>query len=242
MIHICIRQTLNWQHEGLVDAQILPEFRPKYEAWNATFTMPYHVFRQRLKAIAELNFSRVEGAVCSRVDEVPRGHIIVPTDDDDWFAPDLATRLRRAHERAAAGYLWRRGTLQYESPTVRARSRLARLIARREKFICKTNNYAVPNERELAPLALNHVRASAYFAAHPAEVKRIPATLAIQNRTLASQTALAWRRPTIGRKALGVLLEKHRALYAAWKPATTLLWAKPYVALMNELMAEIDVR
>jgi hypothetical protein len=166
----------------------------------------------------------------------------VPTDDDDWFAPDLATRLRRVHDRAVAGYLWRRGTLQYESPAVRVRSRIARLMARREKFICKTNNYAVRNERELAPLALNHVRASAYFVAHSAEVKRIPATLAIQNRTLASQTALAWRRPTIGRKTLVGLLERHRALYASWKPATALLWATPYVALMTELMAELDVR
>src|SRR5262249_60636170 len=52
VIHIWIRRTLDWHDEAQVAARVYPAFRPKMEAWNATFTMPYHRFRYRLKAIA----------------------------------------------------------------------------------------------------------------------------------------------------------------------------------------------
>jgi hypothetical protein len=242
LIHICIRQTLDWHDEALVSDQIDSGFRRKFAAWNATFTMPYHVFRQRLSAITTLNFSRVEGAILSRIDDVPRGHLIVPTDDDDWFAPNLVSRLRQSHESDAAGYLWVRDVLGYSPPMVRLRAAVGRLIGRPDKHLCKTNNYAVRSEPELMPLALNHLRASAYFDLHPRDITRVPATLAIQNRNLASQTSLAFGRPTISKRKLVALLDKHRALYAAWKPSPSLRWAEPYVALMNHLMDDIDVR
>jgi hypothetical protein len=244
-IHICIRQTLDWQDEALVNERLIPAFRPKFDAWNATFTMPYHVFRARLKAIAELNVRQIESAICTPIDRVPRGEIIVPVDDDDWFAPDLAARILQAYDREASGYLWQRARLEREATLGGLRRgvwRIGRLLGRAEVELCKTNNYAVRNEPHLAPLALSHLHASAYFNAHPDDVRRIPATLAIQNRNLASQTTLAWNRPTIERRELVVLLEEHRAIYAAWKVSRELQWAAPYIALMIELMKDIDVR
>src|SRR5262249_37876728 len=157
----------------------------------------------------------------------------------DWFAPDLAIRLRQAHDPRAQAYLWRRAVIE---PPRRIRDGLrlvARLIGRRDENTCKTNNYAVVNEPALAPLALSHSGASQYVDAHPTRVRRIPATLAIQNRNLASQTTLAWTRPSIGRTELVALLGRYRSLYGRWKLSPEEAWARPYVDLMDALMREI---
>ena len=91
-VFLCVRRTIDWRDETKID----PGFRPKVEAWNATFPMPYPVFRQRLKEIAAANLARVEGATVADLAAVPPGAIVAPVDDDDWFAPDLAAELRRA--------------------------------------------------------------------------------------------------------------------------------------------------
>jgi hypothetical protein len=119
---------------------------------------------------------------------------------------------------------------------------MARLLGVRGRFTCKTNNYAIVHEPALVGLAASHVQASRYFDEHASRVTSIPARLAIQNRNLASQTTLAWRRPSIERDELVILLERHRGLYAAWKATPDLRWAQPYVDLMSELMQDIRVR
>ena len=242
MIHICIRPTLDWKNQKAVDARLLPAFRLKFDMWNATFEMPYQVFRQRVQQIAQLNHSRVEGATCSAIEDVPSGHVIVPVDDDDWFSPDLANRLRQEHDPRVRRYLWRREVIESPRPIRSSLSRMARLLGRADQFTCKTNNYAVVNEPGLAHLALNHVRASEYFDAHPSDIKRIPATLAIQNRNLASQTALAWNRPSITQEELLNVWYRYRHLYSSRTLGARLSWAKPYVDLMAELMHEIHVK
>jgi hypothetical protein len=122
------------------------------------------------------------------------------------------------------------------------RAGVGRLIGRPDRHSCKTNNYAVRNEPELVPLALNHLQASAYFDSQPGKITRIPATLGIQNRNLASQTSLAFGRPTVSRRELVMLREKYRVLYATWRAPIALRWATPYVELMGELMKEVRVR
>ena len=242
-LHISVRSTLDWQDPAVVEARLLPQFRPKFDAWNATFNMPYHAFRHRLRQIAQVSHDLVEGATCSAVDKVPSGHIIVPVDDDDWFAPDLANHLQQEYDPGARGYLWTREVIEAPSRTRSSLRRIARLLGRRqEKFICKSNNYAIVNEPDLAHLALNHVRASQYFDAHPSDIRRISATLAIQNRTLASQTTLAWGRPSIRRDELVILLHRYRGLYSSWQVHAELSWAKPYVDMMAELMQDIDTK
>jgi len=238
VIHICVRRTLDWQDEDLVSAEVLPEFRPKLVAWNATFDMPYHVFRQRLKTIAQLNLARIEGVTHSALGAVPPGHVIVPVDDDDWLAPDLGVQLGRALDPNARGYLWRREVI--EPPSLRrGLSYVARRLGRPERDTCKTNNYAFVNEPGVPDLVLDHMRASEYFDAHPSDVRRIPATLAVQNRNLASQTALAWGRPSISRDELLAVFRRYRDLYSSPRLAAALSWARPYVDLMADLMQEI---
>lgn len=241
-VHICVRQTLPWEDAALVSAGLHPRFQQKYDTWNATLTMPYRVFRQRLTEIARLNVSRVDGAVSSSIGDVPAGHLIVPVDDDDWFAPDLVAHLRRANDSQAVAYLWSQATLQPEGPLAPFRRHIARLVGRRDKHVCKTCNYALRQLPSLTPLLSNHVHASRYVDAHPAQVRRLPATLSIQNRSLASQTTLAWGRPTIHSSRLISLVAKYRGLYTDWRPPDGLQWAVPYVRLMAELMTEIRVR
>lgn len=241
-IHVCIRATLDWQDRAAVEAGLIPAFRPKYDAWNATFDMPYHRFRHRVCEIARLALSRVEGVVSSTLNAVPSGDVLVPVDDDDWLAPDLAVHLGRAAAPGVRGYLWTRALI--EPPNrVRAPLRtLARWLGRRDRVICKTNNYAVVKDAELLPLAGNHLTASRYFLTHPADIRRIPGVLAIQNRTLASQTALAWDRPSITPAEILAAFRRYRRLYRSWRVGPELRWAEPYVLAMAALMEELHPR
>lgn len=61
-VYIWVRATLDWEGEEAVRT----EFRPRVDPWNATFNIPFHVFRHRVREIARLSHSRVEGAVCAR--------------------------------------------------------------------------------------------------------------------------------------------------------------------------------
>ena len=87
MIYIWLRRTTHWEDEKIFFKQLKDDFRPKVEAWNSVFKMPYNIFRHRLKQIAQLNLSRVENALCTTMDEIPNGSIVVPIDDDDWLSP-----------------------------------------------------------------------------------------------------------------------------------------------------------
>jgi hypothetical protein len=242
LIYICVRHTLEWRDEALVEAHLREEMRPKVEAWDATFDLPYREFRHRLKQIAQLNLGRVENAACASLEKIPPGALVVPADDDDWFSPNLANRLLEKYDPAFPLYGWMRRVI---SPSKRRRHRFQlklRLKRRRKRFTCASNDYAVKNVPELAPLVSNHVRASEYFDAHPSQVRRFRETLGIQNRNMASQTALAWRRPSISRDELIASFHRYRDLYASWRLPRELRWARPYVDLMAELMQQIHVK
>jgi hypothetical protein len=226
-VFLCVRRTIDWRDETRID----PQFRPKVEAWNATFPMPYHVFRQRLKEIAAANLARVEGAAVADLAAVPEGAVVAPVDDDDWFAPDLATELRRAFDPLALGFLWPRYVLE-------ARPWLAR-APDHARYTCGTNNYAVVNAEGWGEAAEGHGRASRRFDAHGDRVRRLPRMLSIQNRNLSSQTVLAWGRPTISRLRLRRRWRRHRKLYDRVRLPAELAWAEPCVRAMAALMREL---
>lgn len=240
-VHICIRRTLDWSDPAGVSAGIDPGFRQKFETWNATFDMPYAEFRRRMVEIATLNLSRVEGARLTPLAEVPPGAWIVPIDDDDWLAPDLVARVRRLLDAPVTGCRWRREVIE---PLDDRRGPRAWLRRRRalEHFVCASNNHAILNTPEIAPLVRNHVLASEYFDAHPAELRRTPRFLAIQNRNPASQTALALREPTISRDRLVGVLDRYQGLYAGWKLRRSLRWAQPCLDRMAELVDSVGLR
>src|SRR5271168_399797 len=96
MIYIVVRKTTEWGKEAVVHAQLPEGLRYSVGLWNSTFALPYHLFRQELARIAGINRSRIAGALCVPRAEVPAGATVVPTDDDDWFSPGLATTLETA--------------------------------------------------------------------------------------------------------------------------------------------------
>ncbi len=248
MIHIWIRRTVDWADEDRALAQLTdPWLIPKVPLWNSTFNISYQRFRQRVKEIAQLNHSRVEGAVASRWDEIPDGALVLPVDDDDWFIPGAARALEAEIDPEATGYLW---TSRWIESPIDLGHRLY-LLRRRlfprtpPKWICSTNNYAmVKRPGTKAPLR-SHIEASRWFegplARGDADVKTIDARLGVANRTLASQTTLSLRKQEISRGALLRKYRRYMKLYRRTLPPD-LEWSRPYVAMMAELMAELEPR
>ena len=248
MIYIWVRATLDWKDEALVAARLYPKFRQKVAMWNATFAMPYHAFRQRLKEIAAANLARVERAKIVALDEVPAGALVVPVDDDDWFAPDLCQRLEQAFEPGLSGYYWIRNMLEAPEPKqtlkgwLRARQPLVLgPNARQGRHICGTNNYAVANDPGMHEVAKGHMAACRFFDENPARVKRLPLTLSLQNRNLSSRTALAWQRPTISREELLRAHRRYCRLYSRVQLAEGLAWAASYIDEVGELTRELTL-
>ncbi len=242
MIYVCMRRTLDWQNRAAVDAGLVQGFRTKIETWNTTFNVPYHEFRQRLKVIARLNLSRMENARCVSLEEVPPGGLLVPVDDDDWFSPELASSLQDEFDPSIQAYYWTRHILEPQRQLRRFRGVLRELIT--GEVIFATNNYALRNVPELAMarLAADHIEASRYFQANPQRRRYLRAALSFHNRSLASQTVLAWLRPAITRDELVESFDQYRTLYARTHLSRDLRWAEPYVALMSELMGELKLR
>jgi hypothetical protein len=242
-VYIWIRHTLDWKG----GEPVLARFQPRVDLWNATFETSYHEFRHRLREIARLNHSRVEGAVCAGWEEIPIGALVLPVDDDDWFSPDAGAVLRRELDPRIAGYRWPSSWI--EPP----RGIGPRFFGRRllpgsaPTYTCTTNNYALVKEEGVrTPLLLtHHLLASQWFDrmtedGASATPKTIERRLSVANRTLASQTSLRFRKASMSRSQLLRKLRRYRRLYER-PPPEGLEWCGPYLELMSELMAELRI-
>ena len=234
MICIVVRQTTEWEDEAVVRAQLPEGFRYAVALWDATFLLPYHVFRRELTKIAQINLSRIAGAVCVPRTDVPAGAIVVPTDDDDWFAPGLATALEMAVDGNHVGYYWPSAFIEDPISLGHRLGLIRRAIFPRTppKWLCTTNNYAVTMSSAVGPLIDSHVNASGWFVANPGAVKRLDGHLSVMNRTLASQTSF-WHV-----RSQADLLRKFHRYHAVYRRplAPELAWCEPFVAMMRDLM------
>jgi len=241
-IHVVIRRTTDWGDEETFRAQLTPSFAPSVELWNATFDLPYRLFRRELKRIAELSLARAGVVLVALASgaNLPFGAIVVPADDDDWFAPDFAPRLAAAVSGRHAGYSWPSRFLEVPISVAHRLGRWRRALfpSTRPKWVCTTNNHAIVLDAETAPLVASHVAASRWFEAHPGRVRRLDEPLSVMNRSLASQTSF-WS--VSSRAALLRKFRRYRALYRA-PVAGDLAWCAPYVALMRDLMDGMRVR
>ena len=247
MIYIWIRRTLNWADEQGAAAGITHAcLKEKVPLWNATFNLSYQRFRYRVAQIADLNHSRVEGAVRADWDQIPDGALVLPVDDDDWFAPGAARALAAELDPGPAGYLW---TSRWIEVPIDFGHRL-QLLRRRivpstpPMWLCGTNNYAMVKGPGVKDLLGSHLRASRWFEDEltrgSGSVKRIAGELGVANRTLASQTTLSQRKHVIRRSELLRKYRRYKKLYDRPLPAD-LAWARPYVAKMSELMDELEI-
>ncbi|HEY8154291.1 MAG TPA: hypothetical protein VII72_09210 [Myxococcota bacterium] len=253
-LHICVRRTLPWDDEEAVAAALDPAARPMVELWNATFNLRYPAFRSRLTRIARESWSRIEDAKLTPRAELPPGALVAPVDDDDWFSPEIASRLLAERHPSRQGFHWNRYIV--EAPRRRrrwpwARSRRA---ADTSRYTCGSNNYAVRNLPALSAALGGHVVASRVFDANPGLVRHLDASLSIQSRSLASQSAFEMsgrraRKSTPGQPApeptRDVLLgmyRSHRGFYDHLRLPSEVAWAQPYVAAMAELMHELRLK
>jgi hypothetical protein len=242
VIYVCVRRTLDWHDEVAVARDLDPTFRPKLEAWNETFTMPYHEVRRRLKGIAELSLSRIDDAVRVPWDEIPDGALVVPVDDDDWFAPDLAHGLLASREPHIEGYVWNDYTVEIRRPlSARLNYWWWRLRGNRP-LTCGSNSYAITKTPERFPLVRRHGQASRYFDANPALVRRLPGNWSVRNRNPTSQTEMGWRRPHVTHAELVETFRQYRRLYPGIRLPRAFRWAEPYVTMVADLIREIHVR
>lgn len=244
-IYIWTRTAIDWSAERAWLTHASPRLGPKLALWNETFNMPFHTFRERVSRIAELNLSKVQGARCAAWPEIPEGALVLPVDDDDWFAPHVATVLKEETVRSAAGYHWISSFIEVPVTLRHAAGLLQRRIWPRTSppWICTTNNYAMIKGPGAQELLANHLRASRWFEGDGRGViRRIEQRLSVMNRTLGSQTTLGVL-PTfsLSRSDLLRKFRHYRRLYEKPLPAE-LDWCGPYVELMAELMEELEVR
>lgn len=244
MIYIWVRSSVDWTDESAFRRQLSRDFAPKVALWDATFTLPFHVFRHRVWSIARRNHEAVAGAALASWDAIPEGALVLPTDDDDWFAPDVATTLAASEGGRAIGYRW--PSRWVEVPTSRLH---AFYLFRRRlfpwlpfKYFCSTNNYALVKGEWSAELLRAHVPASTWFLEHPPpETVRIARVSSVANRTLASQTTLGFPRRRIGRREIVRKFHRYKRLYRS-TPPPELAWARPYLTMMGALMDELALR
>ncbi len=240
MIHIWLRTDLDWTDEAAFLAQCPHAFRSRVELWDATFSVPFHVFRGRVAEIARASRGAVEGATVSTDWEaIPDGAVVLPVDDDDWFAPDAATTLEREWD-GRGGCSWTATFVEVplnwrHAVGWAARRRLPRIPI---KYRCTTNNYALVKQPGRRGTAVSHVAATRWFEQHA--LPQLPARLSAMNRTLASQTSLGGSGPAPSRAALLRRYERYRRLYR--EPLDTPAWCAPHLARMAELMDELELR
>jgi hypothetical protein len=247
-----VRMTGDWEDEQAFLAQVPANLRPKVELWDATFNIPYRVFRHRVRKIAQLNLSRVENALRAGWDEIPDGALVLPVDDDDWVSPDAGRVLDKELEAGTLGYYWMRSWVEVP---INLGHRI-QLMRRRvlpwtpPKWICATNSYAMVKSADAKDLLASHVQASRWFEREveredAGSAKWINMRLSAANRNLASRSSLRSPRGgdmgSVSRSRLLRKFRRYRKLYR--RPLRPDLdWCRPYVAMMGELMEELEPR
>jgi hypothetical protein len=246
VVYIWIRRTVAWEREDEALAAVTdPWIAEKARTWNATFNMSFQRFRLRVAQIAERNHAGVAGAIRAEWDDIPDGALVLPVDDDDWFAPDAAHRLEAVAREGPSAFLWRAEwvevplTLGHRWHSFRRRHQPSLL----DKFTCSTNNYAMIKSDEFKLLLDRHTQASRWFDEHlqvtPGPIARVAGHLSVANRTLASQTTLGLATNQISRRELMRKYRRHRRLYRRPVPGGV-AWCRPYVDMMAALMAELE--
>ena len=239
-VYLLVRKTTDWSDEATFRVQLDPSFAPKVETWNSTLSIPYHVFRKRLCEIADETHASTGARKVFAWQDIPPGAIVLPTDDDDWFAPEAALRVAEALEQGDEGCLWTQSVLEVPINFMHRLNIAARRVipAIRPKWLCATNNYAFRKTPDSERL-VGHMGASKGFASARMRIALLRERLSIHNRTLASITSLAFKKPQISTIHLKWKAAEYNRLYLKPDLPSGLEWTRPYVRRMVELAKEL---
>jgi hypothetical protein len=242
-LHIWVRQTVDWEDEAAFEAQLDPEFRPRVERWNEVFSMPFNRFRARVKSIAARNLEAT-GIPRTAWDDIPAEALVLPVDDDDWFAPNIGDRLAACLDASSPGAYWLSAWL--ERPTSLSHNK-AKMRMKFNPSLPRarltTNNYAL--FKGLAPREafVDHLEGSDWVdeTLDCRGVRCIDEPLSLANRSIASQTSLRMGLSVPTRAMLVWKHRRYRTLYRK-RPKPGLEWAAPYIDEMDALMRELKLR
>jgi hypothetical protein len=225
------------------------------EWWNRELGLDYFEFRAGLAAIAWRSWGQIRGLnlvlgvdtpdLAWRLGRYAGDVLLVPSDDDDWFAPTVADELRAAYEPGVDIYFWDDAVygIDFDAWEAASPEAVLRVLGKRgpgerldPKHRIRTNNYALSSRflRSLprpnrAPLLRDHVAVDE--AMRRARGKHIPTILSVTNKSLASITQLRRVKEP----------EELRALAEALPRGEPRLddrvgdWALPLVSSMDEL-------
>jgi hypothetical protein len=194
--------------------------------------------------MAAANHAQVEGAVSTTLEDVPPGGLIAPVDDDDWFSPEMARVVAGNRDEFHRGYRWPSRFLEVPPNFDQWLGAWRRYLIPSTPlmWLCTTNNHAVDKIPEIVAVAASHIKATEWFVANEGLVKVLDIPLSLQNRNIASQTALLFRRgSTMTRSKLVRRHRQYRALYRR-PPRELPPWCRPWIGKMAELMAGLRVR
>lgn len=200
MIVCAVRSSPRWRR-GEID---LPEGRSLARLWDRTFRTGYLDFRAALREIADEArrnmdpaFDRVLHHPSDELDRLLRepGHLVLPTDEDDWFHPNAIAMLGEARGIVRWNYL--------ELRNGRTATRLEGDGDWGRYFLWQSNNLALHT-----PVRPDSLRS---HAPDRREDTFLPLFLSAHSKTPAS---LSWRwRPT-ARTLLGDVLDPPELLPA----------------------------
>jgi SAM-dependent methyltransferase len=214
--------------------------------WNRTFSLSYFTYRQRLKEIAELSWTRIRDldlivrrqdlfTVLDHLDQF----IVLPVDDDDWFHPDIANVLRQHWRDDVDAFHWPDGLYRSVPFQDRFQQTMSqeRLVLRHWPGDFATNGYALTRAGfSRCDLQTKRRVLSFHWAAgktfhQPGFTRRLlDQPLSASNKSLASATNLK----ALNRRADVVRNAPHLKRRTTNIPHQ-LRWAQEYVALTERL-------
>ncbi len=181
-----------------------------------------------------------------RWDDIPEGALVMPTDDDDWFAPHAAEALERMRPPDITAYVWEASFAEtpdvVRPPPLPHPPRAVALDAAGMELLHQQLRDGEEREH-LRPARRSHAASAWVDGAAPGEVLYLPDRLSMVNRTIASRTQLSAgdrshpSTPAEMRRKLARYRRRYGRIDLSDAP-----WARPYVAMIAELTGELEPR
>lgn len=205
-------------------------------AWDNKLNMPYFKFRHEIKVLSEANWAAIDNLdmIVKDLDLLPNvlsaiqeDYVILPTDDDDWYNPEISSVLENNEGQDAA--CWQMAIYAATVPE--------KLILRKNPGY-GTNSYAIyrsgwdkMSENGKASCLKRHTFAGGKLKRGKCVINNIRECLSAWNRTLTSLTIS--RNPGKAIKKLEERITRNVKKTNYSDKATR--WTKPYVNSLKKL-------